>query len=156
MKNLGSLVAAMGCLVVLSACGTETTPLGSDSFAPPATALAQASGNIGHAGGTVANGVKQLMVPQGSLSTATRITMDTVLVDGEEVTELGPDGLQFANGCVLRLPVPPGSAPSDEFSVEWYDPAAGEWVDIGGQRVGNDVQVVLHHFSRYRVTSFSS
>lgn len=155
MNKWMSVLTVLAGASALAACGTENLPSSAEVGFPSTPVVEQVAVDVGVLGGFVASGAQQLSVPFGSLSSLTRITMSTETVDGELVTELLPDGLQFANGCVLRLPVPAGSLPSDEFRIHWWDPAAAQWVDIGGTRVGNDVEVELFHFSKYRMVEHS-
>lgn len=151
--NRGSLVGVASLLAVLSAaCGdVSDAPL-----VAPATdismlnVIGSTSALVDAVGADLANLESKLVVPAGALAVPVQITMELKEEDGHRVCEFAPHGLQFSQPAVLSFEIPANASVSDEFSIEWFNPATNSWTELGGTTVGNRVQVELDHFSKYR------
>lgn len=104
------------------------------------------SKDIGSAGGNIVAGPATLHVPAGALSETVTITV-TGIEGYAPSCELLPHGQTFNENVTLVLE----RNNPEHNTILWFDEAASEWVDVGGEVVGNSIQTELEHFSQYVV-----
>lgn len=124
------------------------TPSGND----PTTKWFQTVRIDAKTGGTNWFGRVSVEIPKGALKKDTDITV-CIITEGLEFLdfELLPHGLQFNKPVTVRVNTHGlGLSADDDVTQYWWDEAALEFVDIGGQWNYPTMTSTLDHFSKYR------
>lgn len=127
-----ALVAALGSIVTVAACGDDPAP------SPAAGDAGVTTKRIGPAGGSLSAFGVTLEIPAGALASEVEIGIkpvsDVKLPDGVSLLgtayELSPSGTQFAKPVKLVVPLPAGTTAKDAVLI--HQPSGGaEWLPVG-------------------------
>lgn len=132
-----ALVAALGSIVTVAACGDDPAP------SPAAGDAGVTTKRIGPAGGSLSAFGVTLEIPAGALASEVEIGIkpvsDVKLPDGVSLLgtayELSPSGTQFAKPVKLVVPLPAGTTAKDAVLI--HQPSGGaEWLPVGAPADG--------------------
>ncbi|MDZ7361050.1 MAG: hypothetical protein ONB46_10030 [candidate division KSB1 bacterium] len=108
------------------------------------------------AGGTVSINELSISIPAGAVSSDKNISIncnDNLYVQAD----FGPDGTQFNLPATITISYAnadiTGSTQAN-LSISWFDPAQGQWVDLGGtvDTKNKTVSVQVWHFTEYTLS----
>lgn len=105
----------------------------------------------GGLGGEITNGRYKVVFSPGAFTGLKTITLTNEgMVDGR--CSVQPEGLYFNAPVLLSIDLTGMDQDSPYASIEWWDPHAYEWIDLGASYdpATHVVSLNLYHFSSYR------
>jgi hypothetical protein len=107
-------------------------------------------------GGTVTVNELSISIPPGAVSSDKNISINC---NSDEYLQgdFGPDGTQFNLPATITISYANADmtdiTPAD-LSISWFDPAQGQWVDLGGtvDNKNKTISVEVWHFTEYSLS----
>jgi hypothetical protein len=108
-------------------------------------------------GGTVSINELSISIPDGAVSSDKNISIncdDDLYVQAD----FGPDGTQFNKAATITISYANADMTDitqPNLSISWFDPNAGEWIDLGGtvNTKAKTVSVQVWHFTQYTLST---
>jgi hypothetical protein len=108
-------------------------------------------------GGTVSINELSISIPNGAVSSDMNISIncnDDLYLQAD----FGPDGTQFNKSATITVSyanADMSGITATDLSISWFDPNAGEWIDLGGtvNTKAKTVSAQVWHFTEYTLST---